>query len=200
MPGQSCRKLLYPQPCRYQVEVRGEQKGKREKPRGYARSHMHAAPQAKNHACRGVGGGQSRDGLTQGWWGIGALGSGATSPWQFLYTRPNIPNTRPGQVAPLGLCALTIFSQAGEKIACQLGRGWPGSREQGGSPGTIDSGPGLPRPPLNPSLTGRATGCPCPVRIPLLFLAGPSTEVPPPQWALAFLRRPQQPIPQSGLG
>lgn len=132
--------------------------------------------------------------------GHGALGSGATSPWQFLYTRPNIPNTRPGQVAPLGLCALTIFSQAGEKIACQLGRGWPGSREQGGSPGTIDSGPGLPRPPLNPSLTGRATGCPCPVRIPLLFLAGPSTEVPPPQWALAFLRRPQQPIPQSGLG
>lgn len=111
--------------------------------------------------------------------GHGALGSGATSPWQFLYTRPNIPNTRPGQVAPLGPRALTIFSQAGEKIACQLGRGWPGSGEQGRSPGTIDRGPGLPRPPLNPSLTSLLPAVP--VRIPLLFLARPSTEVPPPQ-------------------
>lgn len=88
-------------------------------------------------------------------------------------------------MAPLGLCALTIFSQAGEKIACQLGRGWPGSREQGGSPGTIDSGPGLPRPPPSPSLTSLLPAVP--VRIPLLFLARPSTEVPPTQWALASL-------------
>lgn len=160
LPCQSCRKLLHPQPRRYQVEVRAEQKGKRERPRGYARSHMHAAPQVKIHACRG-------EGRAEPVWpdprlvGQGALESGATSPWQFLYTPPNIPNTRPGQVAPLGLCALTIFSQAGEKIACQLGRGWLSSREQGGSPGTIDSGPGLPVPlPTPPGQP--ATGCPCP--------------------------------------
>lgn len=80
---------------------------------------------------------------------------------------------------PLGLCSLTIFSQAGEKIACQLGRGWPATGNRVGAPTPLTAGPG-PRLPASspPGPSPRASHrCPCPA-IPLLFLAQPSTEAP----------------------
>lgn len=95
------------------------------------------------------------------------------SPLQSLYTRPSIPNTRPQPSGPLGPCSLTIFSQAGEKIACQLGRGLPATGSRVGAPAPLTAVLGCcpPRPPP-------PQGCPCPA-VPLLFLAQPRTEAPP---------------------
>lgn len=102
--------------------------------------------------------------------------------WPHLCS-PYIPSqasqTRTPAKWPLGLCSLTIFSQAGEKIACQLGRGWPATGNRVGAPAPLTAGPG-PRLPAaaptgpSPRASHRVPALPSP----LLFLAQPSAEAP----------------------
>ena len=120
---------------------------------------------------------------------------------------PYIPSqasqTRAPAKWPLGLCSLTIFSQAGEKIACQLGRGWPATGNRVGAPAPLTAGPGaqaagrplpLPAPPHGPP-----TGVPCPAIPPAIFSPAQrrgawrqrATTQPTPRGALGRPLRPQ---------
>lgn len=132
-PGCVCRTLPHPSRGQRKVEVRVNKRGQ---PGGCVASPVPAARETcTDRGRRGREGGRADPRPERAW---APLGSGAGLTFAVLQRPSQASQTR---ARPSGLsgCALwTIFSQAGEKIACQLGRGWPATGEQVSMNANID--------------------------------------------------------------